>query len=367
MKVARSEKRNMYMLIYSDHKLQYFVSAVFLSFCFAGSVLAQIGSIPDSQSQTGLGGANAIVGTVFGPSGRPVENRVRIRIASMTSGDRISNTNEQGNFAFRGLPTGSYTISIEKEKEFEPYSTSVDVMQFRGSPPQTYTLNIRLVAKASADAKPGVINSEFAGVPKEALESFEKAASLAKAGDRKGAVEQLKLAIAAHPAFALAHGELGIQYMRIGEFEKADEALRAALALKPDAYRPLLNRGMLLVELKRYAEAEPVLRKVVKADEKAPAGHYFLGQALANQGKFDEAAKELTTAVTTGGPEMKEAHRVLAIIYNVQGDKPRAAVELETYLRLNPKTPDAQQLQQLIEQFKAAPAPQSSTKTKPSP
>ena len=67
-------------------------------------------AITDSESQTGLGGMNSIVGTVFAPSGRPLESRVRIRLSTMTRGDRVFTTNQNGNFAFRGLPAGSYTV-----------------------------------------------------------------------------------------------------------------------------------------------------------------------------------------------------------------------------------------------------------------
>ena len=74
--------------------------------------------------------------------------------------------------------------------------------------------------------------------------------------------------------------------------------------------------------MKRYADAEPVLSSRKDA-ERPIAGpvKYFLGTALANLGKFDEAEKELSAAVAAGGNEMVEAHRILAIIYNVKGEK----------------------------------------------
>ena len=334
--------------------------------CLFGSTHAQISSIPDSLSQTGLGGINSIVGTVFGPSGRPIERRVQIVISTMARGNRSTTTGDNGAFAFRGLPSGSYTISIEKEPEFRPVSTTVDIIQFRGAPAQTYTLNIRLEPKVGEAARPGVINSEFANIPKPALDLFSKAQELAAKKDYTGAIEQLKLALAQHPTFMLAYNEIGVNYMRLNDLNKADQALLKALALDPDAFRPLMNRGIVLVTAKKYADAEPVLQKAVKLQEKSAVTHYFLGQALANLGKFPEAEKELTEAVALGGPEMKEAHRLLAIIYNVRGDKKRAAAEIETYLKLAPNTPDAEQLRQAARRFRgleAAPAtPASSTK-----
>ncbi len=230
-------------------------------------------------------------------------------------------------------------------------------------------MNVRLTAKKTAEPKPGVVNADFADVPKGALDLYKKAVELAKLGDHKGAIEQLRLATAEHPAFMLAFNELGIQYLRLNELEKADESLLAALKIQPEAYTPLMNRGIVLFQMKRFAEAEPVLRNALKVKDQSAVGHYFLGQSLANLGRFDEAEKELVSAVSLGGDEMKEAHRLLAIIYNVKGDKKRAVAALETYLRLVPKTPDAEQLRQVILQLKgvAAPAPATSSNIKPSP
>ena len=93
--------------------------------------------------------------------------------------------------------------------------------------------------------------------------------------------------------------------------------------------------------MKRYGEAVPMLRKALKNHEQSAVGHYFLGQALANLGLFDDAEKELLKSLELGKEEMKEAHRILAIIYSSKGSKKRAADELETYLKLAPTTPDA--------------------------
>lgn len=341
------------MLLNSDHRLRQFIFLSFLLLCLGGSVVAQISAITPSESDTGLGGVNSIIGTVFGPSGRPVERRIRIKLATMTHGDRIFTTDSNGNFAFRGLPSGTYTVIIDREKEFETFSQDVDIRQFRGSPPQIFTLNIRLTLKEQDDSKTGVINSELANIPPKALEFFNKAAELAKKGEYRAAIEQLQFAVTEYPDFMLAVNEMGVQYLRLNELEKADESFQSALKIKPDAFPPLMNRGIVLVQMKRYGEAEAVLTKVLKMKETA-VGHYFLGLALANLGRFDEAEKELVSSIKMGGDEMKEAHRYLAIIYNARGDKKKAANELETYLRLVPATPDAEQLRAVLKQLKGS-------------
>lgn len=330
----------------------------------ANSAFTQI--VPGEGMDSGLGGANTIVGTVLGPSGQRIARRIQVRLITATRGDRSTMTDDAGNFVFRSIPSGNYSVVIDKEKEFEPASQVVDVIQFRGSPPGTYTLNIRLIAKPNTDAAPGVLNAEFAGVPKAALDHYQKGFELAGAQDPKGAIDEFKLAVREYPDFMHAFNQIGVQRLRLNELALADAAFAAALRINPDAFAPMMNRGITLVNMKKFAEAEPVLRAVVKRDEKSPVGHYFLGQSLANQGKFDEAEKELRFAVDTGGPEMKEAHRILAIIYADKGNKPRAAGELETYLKLAPNAADAEQLRQMVLQLKGMAAPASTTPpTKP--
>src|SRR5438034_5252257 len=167
----------------------------------------------------------------------------------MTGGDRVSSTDDNGNFAFRGVPSGNYTIVIDKEKEFEPFSQAVDIIQLLGSPPQTYSLNIRLTPKANVQPKPGVIDAAIANLPQRARDLFSKAQDLAKAGDHKGAVDQLVFLTAEFPNFMLGFNELGVEYMRLNDLAKADDALQPALKIESEASPSMMNRGMVLLSL----------------------------------------------------------------------------------------------------------------------
>jgi Flp pilus assembly protein TadD len=339
--------------MFSEVPARRFLLFIFFLTILVFPVRAQF--VPGEATDAGLGGNNNIVGTVYTTAGR-LTRRVTIRLTTMTRGDRVASTDDNGNFAFRGLTSGTYTIIIDKEKEFEPFQQAVEIIQLRGSPPTTFTLSVRLELKASGLPKPGVVDAAVASLPERGKNLFMKAQELAKANDHAGAVEQLLLLTAEFPSFMPGFNELGSQYLQVGDLEKADAAFQAAIKLEPSAFQPQINHGMTLVMMKRYSEAEPVLRSAKALNEKSGPVKYFLGTALANLGRFDEAEKELSAAVLMGGNEMMEAHRILAIIYNSRGDKKRAAAELDTYLKLNPTTPDAEQLKKVLEQLKATPA-----------
>lgn len=331
------------------------LSLVLISLFVVVQVAAQ--GIPQgaASTDTGFGGVNTISGMILSSSGQRIQRRVSIRLRTMTRGDRISTSDESGNFVFRGLPSGDFVVVIDKEQEFEPFSQTVSVIQPRGMPPQTYHLSIRLVLKERvAEAKPGVINAEFANVPKRALDHYNKGAEHSRKGDYPGAVEELKLAIQEHPSFTLAFNELGVQYLKLNQLENADEAFQSALKITPDSLAALVNRGIANFMMRRYGEAVPILRKALKKNDQSAVAHYFLGQSLANLGLFDDAEKELLESVRLGTEEMKEAHRILAIIYMSRGAKKQAAAELEAYLKLAPTAPDAEKLREKIKELKVS-------------
>lgn len=333
-----------------ERKVRGLLSVALFALCFVIPVTAQM--ISPSAGDTGLGGGNSITGMILIPSGQRLERRITIRLQTMTRGDRVTMTDDYGKFAFQGLVSGDYAIVIDKEKEYEPYTQQVQVRQFRGFPAQLYNLNIRLEYKGQPAAKPGVLNAEFVNVPKDALAHYNNAIEQSKKNDHTGAIEQLKLAIKEYPSFMSAFNELGVQYLKLNQLENADEAFQSALKLDPDAFAALINRGIANVMLKRYGEAVPILRKALKKNDQSAVGHYFLGQAFANLGLFEDSEKELLASLELGKEEMKEAHRLLAIIYASRGARKQAADELEAYLKMAPDTPDAEKLREKIRQLK---------------
>src|SRR6188768_587480 len=128
--------------------------------------------IPPGPSDTGMGGVNSITGMIVTSGGQRLMRRITIRLQSANRGDRVIVSEDNGNFAFRGLPSGEYTIVIDKEKEFEPFSQAVSIVQMRGFPPANSIVSIRLIPTGSTDAKPGVVDSRLMNVPKTARDLF---------------------------------------------------------------------------------------------------------------------------------------------------------------------------------------------------
>lgn len=304
------------------------------------------------NTRSDLGGRNAIAGTVLLPTGTPANTRIRIRL-STPGADVSTTTDASGKFYISGLRTGTYTLYVEPDGDLEPESQRVEISDPGAAPRgQVHSVMVRLRKKSERTAKPGAVNAELAGIPKRASELYMIALERSAKGDTKGAVEQLLRAVAEYQGFMLAHSELGVQYQRLNDLEKADEHLKLALTIKPDAYEPLANRGIVLVRLRKYAEAEPLLQNAIKLKEPSPVVHFYLGRSLLGQKRPVEAEPEFKTAFEQGGNEMIEARRALATIYLDRGENEKALVEIEAYLVGNPTTTDEKHLRETVKQIK---------------
>ncbi|MEO7658503.1 MAG: tetratricopeptide repeat protein, partial [Pyrinomonadaceae bacterium] len=239
-----------------------------------------------------------------------------------------------------------------REDDFEPVSHQVDVIQTRNSVPQTYTLMIRLRDKIQSVSKPSVINAELAGTSKRSAVHYRNAIELSKAGKTSEAIERLNLAVLSDPGFASGYNELGVQYLNISELDKAMLAFQSALKISPDSFEPTVNLGIAQFRLKQFADAESALRKAITIKADAPIAHFYLGRTLMSLERYEDAEKELNLSLMIGKSEMKEAHRMLAMMYIAMDERQKAVTALETYLGLAPTAPDREHLRLVIEQLK---------------
>lgn len=318
-------------------------------------VPAQRGMMGTDNGEAGTGGNFIIQGTVFLPSGQRIDRPIRIRLFTPTRGAITTMTDDNGVFSFRRLAPGNYSVVIDAEKEFETVNEQVNLVQgFRGGSTgeNVVMVPIRLKPKAGTSFKPEVMNADLANVPRAAVQLYNQALELGQAGKPKDAIEKLKQAIAEYPNFMLAFNESGVQYLKLNELGKADEMLRNALKISSDSPTPLMNHGIVLALMGKFEPAIAELQRALKQKDQSAHGHFYLGQALANLGRFGDAEEHLKRAIALGGDEMKDAHRFLGAIYLQRGERERGVAELETYLKLAPKAKDAEQVRQIVKQNK---------------
>ena len=324
-------------------------SAALLVFVFASVSLGQggVGStrgLPESS-----GGSNMLEGKVRLPNGRTAGLGIVVRLEGITVGSRSATTDQDGNFAFRSLPSGEYTLSVDGGSDYQSIRQLIVIQGTaggarEGNSAQVVAADLHFFPKRHDDNQP-----VFPGVLQAAVESYKKGMEAAREGNSKKAVDFFKSAITLDPKFSQAFNALGVQYLKLGEMAKLQETMELLLDLTPNDAHAHLNLGIALYNQKKLPDADIHLRKAVESAPDDPAAHYYLGMTLiASRNRYDEAEKELELAIKNGGDNLPLAHRYLGGLYMNSKKNEQAAKELEKYLKLDPKAPDAERIKGTI-------------------
>jgi tetratricopeptide (TPR) repeat protein len=152
----------------------------------------------------------------------------------------------------------------------------------------------------------------------QAIAHFYKGYKAQMKGDLDEAVACYKKSIACFPT-AEAHTFLGWTYSFKGEYEAAIRECQVAIEVDPDFGNPYNDIGAYLIELGRYEEAIPWLKKAMAAKRYEPRHypHTNLARVYAKQWKVHEAIRELehALALESGYKAARvELHRLLGIL-----------------------------------------------------
>jgi tetratricopeptide (TPR) repeat protein len=311
---------------------------------------------PGSRGLSSGDGTHTIQGRVYFPSGQSLKGlTIKVNLEGANSSGSSTTTDQDGEFRFNSVRAGSYSVVVDGGKDFETAREPVNIDPNGTSGPITI-ITIHLRAKIDA------ANPAFAGVPQNALDFYQKGSAAAQKGNAKSAVDLLSKAVAAYPNFSMALNELGVQYMKLNQMDKAAETFTAQLKLKPDDAPAHLDLGIALYNLstalftdkkmedgaRRADEAAAQFREAIKLNSPGPSAHYYLGMTEIKLRNYDEAQKELELAIANGGENLAQAHRFLGGLYQRAQKNKEAADELEKYLKLDPKAPDADHIKDII-------------------
>jgi len=122
-----------------------------------------------------------------------------------------------------------------------------------------------------------------------------------------GAIEALKQAIAKKPELAEAHYFLGMSYYRLADYAQAEAALRTALKLKNENY---------------------------------PEAHFGLGMIYFRKREMDPAVREFQTAIEQRGGNYPDAFNVLGVIYYGQRRFTEAIRSFRKAIEQRPEGPE---------------------------
>jgi len=275
----------------------------------------------------------SISGKIIGPDGKPWADIV-MRSVDSQGAKQETKTDKDGNYAFRNLRTGVYSVFVV----FPPPNTN---------PPYEVKKQLQSGEDAKVDlnfqeiiAKLGAANPEATKKAEEAKSKFEGmrahfTAGLALLEQEKAAKAELQKAAAdqrddlsnqAAAEFQAAEksapekdanlhkiwARLGEAYDTAGRNEEAAQAYQQAISAKPDEAGYYNNMGNVLARAGKIEEAKAAYTKSAELDPANAAGAWLnFGISLSNAGRLKEALEPLKKS-TELDPKNAKAWYLLA-------------------------------------------------------
>ncbi|MBV9124883.1 MAG: tetratricopeptide repeat protein [Planctomycetes bacterium] len=169
-----------------------------------------------------------------------------------------------------------------------------------------------------------------------------------KAGDFPHAAGMLELGRQAQPYETYWLTELAKVYVHTGDKDKQIQVLKELAPLDADDLDTRKRLAGLLEAAGRHAEAEQYARQALEIDVVDEEAQQALGDALLAQKKYD-GAREAYATILEVNDKAEEARLKLARVYLETGDKTKAAAEVQKVLAHDPDNQEAQRLRKLLE------------------
>lgn len=144
--------------------------------------------------------------------------------------------------------------------------------------------------------------------------------------DREGAESAFRRAIAQEPSYSTAHQWHANLLTAMGRFAEAEAAMRRAMELDPLSLIANAALGWVLIYAEEYERALVQLGLTLELDAGYALAHLWRGEALAELGRYEEAARAIERALELGG-EADLGRTALARVRVLQG-RPGQAREL---------------------------------------
>jgi len=295
--------------------------------------------------------------------GAPAAN-VLVRLESYDGGGSISEafTDGLGKFRFTSLPPAMYSVRVH-QPGYRDAQQNVDMTT------QSSGLVLMQIARDVSTGSSSGAGSIDAKIPPAAQKEFDKGvAALGQGGKEKTtfAVRCFEKAISIDPKFVEARLKLGTSYMDLGEWGKAEQALKETLVEAPRAFNAFFALGEVYLRQNKLADAETVIGQGLAIEERSYLGHFNLARVYWEKARvvkdlaqakpaLEKAYDEVKYALNLN-PELAGAHLLKGNLLLRVGRASDAVNEFDEYLRLEPNGAFANETRALVEKIRKATA-----------
>ena len=159
--------------------------------------------------------------------------------------------------------------------------------------------------------------------------------------DWKNAFTLWEKTIKTAPDCARALNNIGVEYYKLGEYDKARESYIKSLLLKPDFPDPYHNLGNMLADKKLFDLAIKCYQKAYSLCRPGDGKEILNSCAIACRSRGDlNDAKWLFSLALNCGPPYAEAHSNLGTVLLAEGNHDQALAELNKAVKIDPDVPE---------------------------
>ncbi len=298
-------------------------------------------------------GRSTVTGFVYGPDRKALE-RARVELSDgMASLPKRTETDASGRFVFNNVGVGRFELRVTVPgSEFDEQSQSVEVGGGGTGGFETVQVEIRMKLRkgSAANAAASVVFAQ--DVPEAAKKHFQTAVS--ELHKKQPAIDELEKAVAIFPTYFAALEMLGVEYMKLREYQKARTTFTSAVAVNSRSFNGWYGLSYAELMLERDAEAVDAATKALEIDKSAPEAYYVVGMSQRKLKDYAASEKAFLKAKEFDKGRTPEIHWNLALLYahNLQ-QYGKAADELELFLRSTPDNPDTVKIRKLIASFRS--------------
>jgi tetratricopeptide (TPR) repeat protein len=306
---------------------------------------------------------SSITGLIFDAQSRsPVENLY------VELGDQLglslaqTRADSAGRFSFSGLRGGTYQIKVltfgtnYKEEVQDVRLVTLPLGNGRYASDMAFVqFNLKLDPRKINIGSGGAATVVFVQeIPDDARKLYKKGVKQLEDKKDEG-LDSLKQAVEIFPTYYDALDRLGSEYVLRKQYDEAASYLTRAIDVNKRSYSSFYALEFASYNLKNMTAAAEALRAATTINPQSVNAQLFYGMVLRIEGSFEKAEKALLQAksLSEKTSPVAEIYWQLALLYEKTARYKDAADELERYLKIAPKTADAEKIKKLIADLRA--------------
>jgi len=291
-------------------------------------------------------GEGRITGKVKSADGQPLPNAA-IKAESLIHQNVVleAKTDAKGEWVILGLGTGMWRVEARAEGYY-PGTLDVDVKQLARNPEINFTLK-----KLEGSDMPTIQDSA-------SLVLFEQGNQLYAEKKYDEAIAAFAQFLQANPKAYQVHLNIGNSYKEKGDMAKAREEYDLVMtAIKGEAAdlggnelaaKTLAALGETYLREDNLEEAQKYFRNSIEIFPKDEALAFNVGEIYFSKGRVDEALTYFEMAAEIK-PDWGKPQIRMGYVYLNKGDMAKARVHLAKFLELEPESPEAPTVKNIIE------------------